>query len=336
MPQISTRVREVAVCAREDSLAAVLDSRQPAVIRGLVADWPSVTAGKDGAAAALDYLRNYARDQDVLTFRGDPAARGRYFYNETLNGFNFERVTTRLCSVLGELSALESSVGEAPPLYLGSTAIDKVFPGFRDSNDICLGDVAPLVSIWLGNRSRIAAHYDTPENIACVVAGQRRFTLFPPEQLSNLYVGPLDFTPAGQSISLVDFECPDYGRFPKFREALAAAQVAELEAGDALYLPSMWWHHVEAEAPLNILVNYWWNIGRQGGGNPLNALIHAMMTTRGLPIEQRRVWRDIFDHYVFGEHEGDFGHIPEDRLGVLGDLDADTIRRLRTVLRGKI
>src|SRR5206468_367295 len=83
---------------------------------------------------------------------------------------------------------------------------------------------------------------------------ERRFTLFPPEQLQNLYVGPLDFNPAGQAISLVDHAAPDLERFPRYAEALQHAQVAELEAGDAIFIPSMWWHAVEALAPFNALV----------------------------------------------------------------------------------
>ena len=90
-----------------------------------------------------------------------------------------------------------------------------------------------LASLWIGNRTRTAAHFDLPQNIACVISGRRRFTVFPIGQLPNLYVGPLDFTPAGQAISLVDFHAPDFERYPRFREALRHAQVAELEPGDA-------------------------------------------------------------------------------------------------------
>ena len=70
---------------------------------------------------------------------------------------------------------------------------------------------------------------DLPDNLACVVAGRRRVTLFPPAQLENLYIGPLDHTPAGQAVSLVDFHAPDPARFPKFTEALRHARGAVLE-----------------------------------------------------------------------------------------------------------
>ena len=82
--------------------------------------------------------------------------------------------------------------------------------------------------------------------------------LFPSGQIKNLYVGPLDFTLSGQAISLVDFHAPDFERFPRFKLALQHAQVAELEPGDAIYIPSLWFHHVESFDPLSILMNYWW------------------------------------------------------------------------------
>ena len=143
-------------------------------------------------------------------------------------------------------------------IYVGSTNVDNWLPGFRAENDINLHAQTPLASLWIGNQSRVAAHYDFPTNIACSVAGHRRFTLFPPEQLENLYVGPVDFTPAGQPISTVDFAQPDYAKFPRFKDALRHARVADLEPGDAILVPSMWWHHVEALESVNVLVNYWW------------------------------------------------------------------------------
>ena len=68
--------------------------------------------------------------------------------------------------------------------------------------------MTPQTNLWMGSKTNVAAHFDSSDNIACVIHGKRRFTLFPPDQIKNLYIGPLDRTPAGQSISLVDFEKP--------------------------------------------------------------------------------------------------------------------------------
>ena len=168
----------------------------------------------------------------------------------------------------------------------------------------------PLASIWIGNRTVIPAHYDLPDNLACVAAGRRRFTLFPPEQLRNLYVGPLDFTPAGQAVSLVDLHQPDLARYPRFAEALAQAQSAELEAGDALFIPSMWWHHVEGLTPFNILVNYWWRQSPGWMDTPFNTLLLALLTMRELPPAQRAAWQELFRHYVFDSDSSEAAHIP--------------------------
>lgn len=98
--------------------------------------------------------------------------------------------------------------------------------------------------------------------------------------MENLYPGPLDFNPAGQQISLVDFANPDFEKFPRFRKAMAAGQVANLEPGDALFIPSMWWHHMEGLGTFNVLVNYWWRNVPKFMGPAMNVLKHAMLSIR--------------------------------------------------------
>lgn len=310
---------------------AILKSTRPLVLRGLVSNWPMVRAGREGQRAADTYLRRFYRDATVVAMLGAPEMEGRFFYNEDMTGFNFASVRARLDKVLEELEGHAND--ERPPaIYVGSTTIDTCLPGFRNENDIDLGMRDALASIWIGNQTRIAAHYDLPDNLACVAVGRRRFTLFPPGQIGNLYVGPVDFTPAGQAISLVDFKRPDFDKYPRFAEALEHAQVAEMEPGDALFIPSTWWHHVEALDRFSVLVNYWWRQSPDYMDTPMNALMVAMMTVRDLPPEQRAAWRALFDHYVFESGEHTTAHIPPAARHMLAPLDSDAVRSLRAQL----
>ena len=262
---------------------------------------------------------------------GPPDIGGRFFYNAALDGFNFQSLRVRLDAVLDELA--KHLAAPAPPaIYVGSTTIDGALPGFRGENDVDLGPRDPLASIWIGNRTRIAAHYDVPDNLACIAAGRRRFTLFPPGQQHNLYIGPIDLTPAGQPISLVDFAQPDLARFPRFADALAQSQSAELGPGDALFIPSMWWHHVEALDDVNVLVNYWWRQSPDWMDTPNNALMHALMTVRDLPPAQRAAWAELFRHYVFEADGETAAHIPPGARGLLGPMDDNASRMVRAQL----
>ncbi|HEY0589126.1 MAG TPA: cupin-like domain-containing protein [Pseudoduganella sp.] len=307
----------------------------PVVLRGLAARWPAVQAGRSGADSANAYLRRFWRDATVITMLGGPEIGGRIFYNEDLSGFNFASVHTRLDQILTEL-ARHSGNPRPPTIYVGSTTIETALPGFVEENPLDLGQRDALASIWIGNQSRIPAHYDLPDNLACVTAGRRRFTLFPPDQLKNLYVGPLDFTPAGQPISLVDLHQPDLARFPRFSEAMRHAQTAELGPGDAIFIPSMWWHHVEALECFNVLVNYWWHQSPAYMDTPANALMLSLLSIRDLPPDQRRAWQEIFRHYVFQADEQTAAHIPEGARRALGPMDDNAARMLRAQLLKKI
>ena len=335
MLDINTQIKEFHG-ARADSIPdSVLTSTQPLVLRGLVSDWPMVTAANQSLSAATTYLQSFDSGKPLSAMTGSPEINGRIFYNSDLTGFNFEYQRMQLSEVLQSLHDY-SALSSPPTLYVGSTNIDNWLPGFNVDNRLALDEQDPMVSIWICNQSRIAAHYDFPSNIACCVAGRRRFTLFPPDQLKNLYVGPIDQTPAGQPISLVDFTSPDYAQYPKFHEALQTAQVVELEPGDALLIPSMWWHHVESLDNINVLVNYWWRSTPYYLGGPLNVLQHGILGLRDLPAEQRQVWQQIFEHYVFNPQEEDMAHIPTHARGVLNSIDEHTAMQLRTLLADKL
>ncbi len=330
-----TPIREVSGMGPRDLGTDILQSTEPLVLRGLVRDWPAVQAAQRSDHDLAGYLLSHWRDATVGIMLAPPEAQGRLFYNDDFTGFNFERKVGRFDVVLNSL--LQVLALEQPPaLYIGATSIDTCLPGFRAENDLGLNVDDPIVSLWLGNRSRISAHFDLPDNIACVVAGRRRFTLFPPDQIDNLYVGPLDFTPAGQAVSLVDFHHPDFERYPRFRDALAHGLEAELSAGDAIFIPSMWWHHIEALAPLNLLVNYWWRRTPDFMDSPINALMLAILTMRELPPEQRASWRRLFDHYIFCASEQTVAHIPEHARHALAPLDDSGARAMRAHLLNRL
>ncbi|HEV6965485.1 cupin-like domain-containing protein [Roseateles sp.] len=320
----------------DDLPAELLAAERPWLVRGGFAHWPVVQAARESDDALARYLIGLYNGMRVGLFQMPPEAAGRAFYSDdTLTGFNFTRHIATLDQVLAGLLGL-AGTAETPALYVGSTTVDAVLPGFLDANRLGLGTRDALVSLWLGNRTRIAAHYDLPDNLAVVAAGRRRFTLFPPEQIHNLYMGPLDPTPAGQPVSLVDFAAPDFERFPRFAEALAAGEAAELEPGDALFIPSMWFHHVEGLAPVNLLINAWWRQTPRYVDSPLNALHLALLTLRDLPEKERRIWQHHFQHFVFAADDATWAHIPEAARGLLGPIDETLSRQARTQLLNQL
>ena len=311
---------------------------QPVVVKGIASDWPLVRAGLRSAGEAMGYLRRFDAGLPLTLFVGKPGIEGRFFYDEAVTGLNFESGRAPLPFIFERIAGHLDD--PAPPsLYVGSTDVPTYFPGLRDENDLALVDPvfdAAIVSLWIGNRSIASAHYDVSNNIACCLVGRRRFTLFPPEQVHNLYPGPLEPTPGGQVVSMVDFRDPDLDRHPRFAEAMAAALVAELEPGDILFYPSMWWHHVEALDPFNVLMNYWWSPVPAFIDTPQNTLLHALLSLRGRPEREKEAWRELFEFYVFGPADGAGAHLPEAARGALGPLDPVKARRLRALLLNRL
>lgn len=297
----------------------VRNSYEPLVIRGLAQDWEIVKAAGESPRAAADYLKKFDTGRALPVVVAPFETGGRLTYNDDHTGFNFTREESTLSAGLDRLLA-RSNEAQDSFMFFQCVPVSASAPGLASdiNNPLVPGSSKP--HIWIGSKITVAAHFDEAKNIAVVAAGRRRFTLFPPAQVENLYVGRLDFTPAGQPISLVDFRAPDFEKFPRFEQALESALSVELAPGDAIYMPAPWWHHVESQERLNVLVNFWWDGAYAASGLPFTALVHAIQAFRHLPADERQAWKDMLDHYVFESHGDPAAHLAPHDPGILGRM----------------
>ncbi|MGO9949968.1 MAG: cupin-like domain-containing protein [Steroidobacteraceae bacterium] len=313
---------------QEQFLREVVGACRPVVLRGLVKDWPVVQAARRSPQALRDYLAGFDIGAQTEAFVGAPEIEGKYYYNDDMKGFNFERRGMSFVEALNAIVATLDSPG-APSVYMGSVPVNHYLPGFSVQNAMALLPAGAAPRIWLGHASNVSSHYDAFENLACVVAGTRRFTLYPPDAIGHLYVGPIDNTMAGQPVSLAASSPPDDAKFPLFRNVKDQALIAELQAGDALFLPKLWWHKVEATAAFNGLVNYWWDAFSLGPDAPYTSMLLSLITIAERPPAERQAWKAFFDHYVFRSSGHPLKHLPEDQHGLLGPLKSDNYRKIR-------
>jgi len=284
----------------------------PVVLRGLVKHWPAVQT-----ADVCSYLRGMDQGAEVFATKTRPGARGVMGYAEGLTDFNFVKAKLPFAEFIDVLQGYRAR-SPVPSVAAQCARIRDTVPRFVEENRLQMLPATVEPNLWLGNALTVPVHHDHPHNVACVVAGHRRFTLFAPEQVGNLYIGPLEYTPSGAPIGVVDPHVPDFARYPRWRDALDAAWVAELEPGDALYIPPLWWHQVQALDEVNLLINYWWPIAvEQPLPSPVASLLQAIQVLNALPAAQRDAWAAMFEHYVVQREIEPGAHIPDPRLGVL-------------------
>jgi hypothetical protein len=328
LPWAPKEIESVDKLAEADLFGAVVPRSKPLVIRGLVSRWPAVELAGRSAGGFCDHLKQLDTGDEVEVMEAPADVRGRLFYSDDLHDFNFTRRSRTVSEALDRILA---QVGAAEPeaIYMGSVPIRRHLPEFQAENaaPFALPIVAPR--IWIGGPARVQTHFDPVHNLACVVAGRRRFVVFPPEQVANLYLGPFELTPAGAAISLASLEEPDFERFPRLKAAMETAQAAVLEPGDVLFLPNYWFHHVTATEPFNVLVNYWWGRETFGLDNPRNGFLAALMSLKGLTGDEKLFWKTMVDHFVFQTDGDPVAHLPPDLQSAFGEMTPLARDRIR-------
>jgi len=91
-----------------------------------------------------------------------------------------------------------------------------------------------------GKGQKTLLHADQPCNLYVQVYGEKKWTLFLPEDSACLYP---DVASTAYVKSPVNVDAPDLNEFPLYR--YARKMEVHLKAGDVLYVPPHVWHHVE-------------------------------------------------------------------------------------------
>lgn len=307
----------------------LFDSNEPFVVRNLVSDWPLVKQAKISSENLREYLLDKSIDRAfTVSFAGEDV-KGRIGYQSDMK-INFRERKLPLKDIFQQMELAEGEPNQ-PLIYTGSIDVKKYFNGLFEENSIENLGRNPRAGLWMGLKTRVPIHNDFPDNLACNLCGRREFTLFPPGQFKNLYLGPIDYTPAGRAISMVDIDKPDYAEFPNYAKAEKEAKCVELAPGDVVHIPSMWWHSVRGLDGFNAMLNFWWR-EQPMLGDPDAALVHAIFSWRDLPEDEKRTWRELLDYYVFTDPERVRAHIPPEGRGILSNLDGTLSQKIRTFL----
>ncbi|OVA13095.1 JmjC domain [Macleaya cordata] len=150
-----------------------------------------------------------------------------------------------------------------------------------------LGCLPEAVNLWIGNHlSTTSFHKDHYENLYAVISGEKHFLLLPPTDVHRLYIRhypaaqysfsqdtgeftlrleePLRYVPWCSVNPYPPSATKDQeiSKFPLYFNGPRPFECT-VKAGEILYLPSMWFHHVKQSPDSRgrtIAINYWYDM----------------------------------------------------------------------------
>ena len=157
-------VEQVDKVSTESFWRDIYPENRPALLKGQVQDWPAVTAGRSSSGDTVRYIRSFDRGLPVDTNFGQNDIKGKFFYNERLDGLNFTRKSR---SISGSMERILNMSGREDPqaIYIQSVPVPDHLPGFGDENRLDIAHPSAGARIWIGNRAIVQAHFDLKENL---------------------------------------------------------------------------------------------------------------------------------------------------------------------------
>ena len=235
----------------------------PLVLAGCLDGWPLRQALEAAGAPDLQIaeLTRLIGPRRLHYTTIAPEQRGHLGYTADGTRTNFSFTSGRKVPFAQFADALNATLGGEGrgAVYMQSaplTGFPELLPHVPDLPYLT-GGAEGYRQLWIGSGGHVVnLHFDPTHNLIAMLAGRKRVTLVPPDNMGNMYPAPLDCRlgdAIGSQVKLLD---PDRTRHPRAAEELDKALVAEIGPGDVLYIPPMWWHHVESFG-LNVMINKW-------------------------------------------------------------------------------
>lgn len=274
-PPTRTPIEEVrgADLARATFYSRFVDAQRPVVLRGLALSWPAC-AESSPRKWSFARLAGLGGDRDVTVSLSNEererTVKARMPISRLVELVLAQQTAAATSAAAETVAAVRDGdregVRENAIPYLKQFDLMSFIPELRHDLDLRLWNWRTWTSIaaWLGPKGSVTGvHSDDENNISVQIVGKKRFLLFPPEQRHLLYVNS-KYDP-GTECADVQADDPDMAEHPLFAQATPFEAV--LGAGDALFIPRGWWHHVrslEASLSVNYFASTPWEVLRDG------------------------------------------------------------------------
>jgi hypothetical protein len=329
-------VRRMRAPTHDELMSTIVPASEPVIFEGALDQW-SLLSPPLSSDALLEKLAAACGKREIVVARAARKNAGLFSYADgKAHGQNFTEQRQNFDAFLDDVKRHTADV-DGPALYMRSLLLNHWLPELLPEFELpMLGDQTLWGGsgrMWIGTGGhRVALHYDRDDNLLCMVSGRKRFMLYPPSALSNVYIGGFGLEPGSVATAVVDPLAPDRKRFPRFADSERDVVVAEIAAGDVLYLPAHWWHHVESFG-LNVAVTFWWcRTTMEQRLASEAAFVHGLLSLRPLPAHLRSFYRSLFDYFVFETHGAPYAHVAESEQGWAGAPTPERDRELRKKL----
>ncbi|MGH7844035.1 MAG: cupin-like domain-containing protein [Candidatus Binatia bacterium] len=208
--------------AADEFRRTYLEPNHPVIIKDLASSWP----------AAKKWTPQYfAREYGSLPVKvyNSSFARAGTSYMSSLRKIPFRGYLDLMMTSSMDLRLFAFNIfWQAPELKQ-----DLLWP------DITQGFSKKFIFMFFGCKGSVTPlHYDPdlPYLLHTVLYGKKRVVLFANEESKNLYKHPFN------TRSYVDIDEPDFGKFPRLREATGYQAI--IHSGETLFMPSGYWHQM--------------------------------------------------------------------------------------------
>lgn len=207
-------------------LDRVANRRRPAIVTGLMANWPATHKWSPAW-----FKQSY------------PGATFNTHINLPTQGVAYDQTAANHLQAMTMAAFIDGLHDFQKPAYVRRQYVDR-FPGAE--RDVQFLDMVGAQGystetfLWIGTaNTRTALHFDFQDGALAQFHGRKRVWLVSPADSKYVY-------PYKDSItkSQVCIDAPEYGRHPDFSRVTVHEGL--LNAGELLFIPRRWWHAITA------------------------------------------------------------------------------------------